>query len=285
MRASSASRRVASCSALISSEKIATAPFGTAFGSVARASVDQCPRGAERDLGGERRLAHARPPGQDQQVGRMHPARLRVEVAQARSRGRRRGRRGGTRAPRLGSPRASARSKVTNPPSGAAVGRELEQLALGRLDLLAAIEFRVGAEGVVDHYLADVDELPAQPSIVDRAAILAGVDDADHRGQQLREIGGAADLLQHAGMLELGLQRHRVGELPGFDPARRSPGRCGHGSGRRSVRGRGSPRPAHRPCCWRAAPRAAPAPPARWRAAGAGTGRAAANRVLFIRPP
>ena len=100
-----------------------------------------------------------------------------------------------------------------------AVGGELEQRMLRRLDLLRAVEFGIGAERVVDHGLADVDELPAQPGVVDRAAVLAGVDDADHRGEQLRQVGGAADLLQHAGMLELGLQRDRVGELAGLDAA------------------------------------------------------------------
>ena len=64
-----------------------------------------------------------------------------------------------------------------------AIGGELEQRMLRRLDLLRAVEFRIGAERVVDHGLADVDELPAQPGVVDRAAVLAGVDDADHRGE------------------------------------------------------------------------------------------------------
>ena len=36
----------------------------------------------------------------------------------------------------------------------------------------------------------------------------------------MREIGGAADFLQHAGMLEFGFQRDGVGELAGFDAAR-----------------------------------------------------------------
>ena len=102
----------------------------------------------------------------------------------------------------------------------AALGGQVEQLAFGELDLPAPVQLGFGAEGVVDHDLADVDQLPPQPGVMDRAAVLAGVDDADHRGQQLREIGGAADLVEHAGMLELGLQRDGVGKLPGFDPPR-----------------------------------------------------------------
>ncbi len=64
-RASSARRRRASCSALISSEKNAT------------------PGGAEGDLRGQRRLAHAGASGQDHQIRRMQPAHLRIQVAQA----------------------------------------------------------------------------------------------------------------------------------------------------------------------------------------------------------
>ena len=41
--------------------------------------------------------------------------------------------------------------------------------------------------------------MPPQPSVGDRATILAGIDDADHRRDQLRQIGGAADLLKDAG--------------------------------------------------------------------------------------
>ena len=65
---------------------------------------------------------------------------------------------------------------------GAAVGGEVEQRLFGELDLLRTVEFGVGAERVVDDGFADVDQLAAQPGVVDRAAVVAGVDDADHRG-------------------------------------------------------------------------------------------------------
>ena len=54
---------------------------------------------------------------------------------------------------------------------------------------------------------------------MNRATVLAGVDDADHGGKQLCEIGGAADFVQQAGVLEFGSQGDGVGQLPGFDPA------------------------------------------------------------------
>ena len=83
-----------------------------------------------------------------------------------------------------------------------------------------AVEFGVGAEGVVDDGLADIDQLAAQPGVVDGAAVVAGVDDADHGGQKLGQVGGAADFLQDAGVLEFRLQGDGVGELAGLDPAR-----------------------------------------------------------------
>ena len=64
-----------------------------------------------------------------------------------------------------------------------AVGGKLEQRMFGRFDLLRAVEFGIGTEGVVDHRLADVDQLSPQPCVLDRAAVLAGVDDADHGGE------------------------------------------------------------------------------------------------------
>jgi hypothetical protein len=44
------------------------------------------------------------------------------------------------------------------------------------------------------------------------------INDADHGAEQLGEIGSAADLLQHAGMLELGFQSDGIGKLSGLDP-------------------------------------------------------------------
>ena len=81
---------------------------------------------------------------------------------------------------------ASARSKVMNQLLATAVG-QVEQRLLGNLDLRTAVELRFGAEGVVDDRFAEIDELAAQPGIVDGTAVFARVDDANHRGQQLRE--------------------------------------------------------------------------------------------------
>jgi hypothetical protein len=103
--------------------------------------------------------------------------------------------------------------------AGRAFGAEGEQRVLGRLDLLGAVQLGISAERGVHHRLAEVDELAAQPRVVDRPSVFAGIDDADHGGEKLGEIGGAADFLQHARMLELGLQHHGVGELSCLDAA------------------------------------------------------------------
>ena len=87
----------------------------------------------------------------------------------------------------------------------AALGGEGEEGGLGQFDLAAAVDLGFGAEGVVHDGLADVDELSAQPGVVDGAAVFAGVDDADHGGEELGEVGGAADLVEGTGVLELGL--------------------------------------------------------------------------------
>ena len=90
---------------------------------------------------------------------------------------------------------------------------------LRRLDLLRAVELGIGAERVIHHDLADIDQLAAQPGIMDGAAVFTGIDDAHHGGEQLGQVGGTADFLENAGVFEFRLQRDCVGELAGFDSA------------------------------------------------------------------
>ena len=91
---------------------------------------------------------------------------------------------------------------------------------LGQLDLLRPVHVRLRRERLVHHRLADVDQLPAYPRIVDRLPIIARVDDTHHRRQQLRQVGRAAHLVEHAVMLELGAHRNRIGNLARLYPAR-----------------------------------------------------------------
>ena len=53
---------------------------------------------------------------------------------------------------------------------------------------------------------------------MDRTAVLAGIDDADHRAQELGQVRGSPDLLQKPGVLELGLEHHGIRELTALDP-------------------------------------------------------------------
>ena len=96
---------------------------------------------------------------------------------------------------------------------------QIEQALLGGFELVLAVELGLGAEGAVHHLLAHVHELAAEPAIVDQAAVLAGVDDADHGREELRQVGGAAHLVELAGVLEFRAQGDDVGELAGLHPA------------------------------------------------------------------
>jgi hypothetical protein len=51
---------------------------------------------------------------------------------------------------------------------------------------------------VVDHVLADADELAAEEEVVDGAPVVLGVDDGDDRGGELDQVLGAADLGERA---------------------------------------------------------------------------------------
>jgi hypothetical protein len=101
----------------------------------------------------------------------------------------------------------------------AAVLRKVEQALLGGFELVLAVELGLGAEGAVHHLLAHVHQLAAEPAIVDEAAVLAGVDDADHGREELRQVGGAAHLVELTGVLELGAQGDDVRELAGLHAA------------------------------------------------------------------
>ncbi len=174
--------------------------------------------GAEGDLRGERGLAHAGAAGEDQQIRAMQAAGLGIEVAQAG--GEAGDAAGGGEGAAGGHDRLGQRLLEGDEAAlGAAVLGEVEESLLGGLELHLGVELGLGAEGAVHHLLADVDQLAAQPAVVDHAAVFAGVDDADHRREQLGQVGRAADLVQQAGMLEFRAQGDDVGELAGLAAA------------------------------------------------------------------
>ena len=45
--------------------------------------------------------------------------------------------------------------------------------------------------------------------------VFTGVDNADHGGHQLEQIGNTADLLQNPGMLKFSFQRRKIGARAG----------------------------------------------------------------------
>ncbi len=173
-------------------------------------------RGAEGNLRRECGFAHAWPARQDQQIGWMQAARFGVKIVQSGCQAR--------DVPGAAECTLSALDGIGERPfecdkAGARtpLGCQLKQRVLGCFDLCRRGKLGFGAEGVIDHAFADIDKLTPQPSIVNGAPIFAGVDNSDHRGKKLRQIGGTADLRQHAGMLELGFQRDRIGKLAGLD--------------------------------------------------------------------
>ena len=95
--------------------------------------------------------------------------------------------------------------------------RELVEAVLGELDLVERRGVEVDFVGTVDHVLAEADQLAAEEPVVDRAAIVLGVDDADGRRRQARQVGPAAGIVERAVVLEIVAQRDRVGDLAMVD--------------------------------------------------------------------
>ena len=98
---------------------------------------------------------------------------------------------------------------------------EFVEPPLGVLDLVARREIDRRVIGDVDHVLADDDQRAADREIVDRAAVVLGVDDGGRFGGEPREILARG----HAGDVEVGrqerLERDRARDLAGADQAAR----------------------------------------------------------------
>ena len=95
--------------------------------------------------------------------------------------------------------------------------RQQEQLLLGLLDLLHRREVEIEGEGLVDHGLAEIDELPAQEEVVDGVAVVLGVDDGDDGVLEPRQIFRAAGLDQRRVLVEQIAQGEEVGDLAALD--------------------------------------------------------------------
>ena len=95
--------------------------------------------------------------------------------------------------------------------------RQAEQMLLGVLDLPRRGVVDVRVVGAVDDFLAEVDQLAADREIVDRAAVVPGIDDGDRGAGESGEVLRAADVGQGVVVLEPASQRDRGRDLPALD--------------------------------------------------------------------
>ena len=98
----------------------------------------------------------------------------------------------------------------------AGLGQAVE-LLLGGFDLVGGGDLEVLGEGVVDHVLAERDQLAPEVEVVDGAAVVARVHDGDGAALQLGEVVRAAGLGERLVLVEQGLERDRVGLLAALD--------------------------------------------------------------------
>ena len=168
------------------------------------------------DVGGERGFAHAGAAGDDDQVGGLQPAHLGIEVFQpggdagelavALVGARRHVDRGGERLREALEARAEA----------AGLG-DFVELSFGVLDLLARGEIDRRVERLIDHVLADTDQIPPHRQVGDGMAVVGGVDDGGGLGREAGEIlAGVQPADIDVGGQE-GLERDRRGDLAGAD--------------------------------------------------------------------
>ncbi len=90
-------------------------------------------------------------------------------------------------------------------------------MLLGLLDLLGRRGVDAVVVGGVDDVLAEADELAPQVEVVDRPAVVLGVDDGHRRAGEPREVLGAADVGERLVVLEVVLERDRRGDLAALD--------------------------------------------------------------------
>ncbi len=191
-------------------------------------------RGVERDVGGERGLAHAGAPRQDDQIGAVHAAHLGVDAVEpggdARDMPARIERALGI-LDRLGRRLEEALDRALF----AALLRHPVERDLGLLDLRLGIDLVGGVHRALDHPAPDADQRAQQREIVDLRGEVARADQRRARAGELRQIGGAAELLHRLVGLEQRAQRHRVGDHVLVDDAQDLRVDRGRGAARRNA--------------------------------------------------
>ena len=105
------------------------------------------------------------------------------------------------------------RRKIAETALIVANGGEIVEPLLGAFDLARSRIVDVLRIGFVDRVLAQPDQLTAQIKIVDRASVIARIDDGDGAGGETVQIGVPSQLGKGLVMLEIEPQRMRVGFL------------------------------------------------------------------------
>jgi hypothetical protein len=96
---------------------------------------------------------------------------------------------------------------------------ELEQATFGLLDdgHGTALMVQPGLIGIPQDLLIQGDQLAAHTQIIDRAAVMLGIDDRDNAGGKIGKIFGAPDMRQVPVLLEIVLEGDRTGQLAALD--------------------------------------------------------------------
>ena len=162
------------------------------------------PRRIDADIGGKRGLAHARPAGENNEVRGLQAAEPAIEAPEAR------GHAGDAAVMvkrQLGAFGSLAQRLIQGLHSAPGVSRlgEPEQTAFGLLDdgHGAVLMLQPGLIGIPQDLLTQRDQLAAHIQIIDRTAVILGIDDRDHAGGKIGEICGAPDMRKIAVLLEI----------------------------------------------------------------------------------
>ena len=172
------------------------------------------------NVGGERGFAHAGPTGEDDQVGGLQTAHLIIEIGQACCQT------GKAAVALIGARRHVDRCRER-------LGEALEtrivtaglgnfvKLSLGLLDVLQRGRIDRRIIGEVHHVLADRDQVAADREIVDRAAVILGVDDRGRLGGKARQILIEREAGNIGVARQKRLKRDRRGDLAGANKTAR----------------------------------------------------------------
>jgi hypothetical protein len=170
----------------------------------------------EREIGGERCLAHAGTAGKDDEVGMVEAAGLGVDRLEAGGDARQAAA-GVERLFRHLHGKPGGLGKALHGAFGAAFLRDPVERRLGLLDLALGIDVLAGVEGLFDHLAADADQRPEQRQLVDLAGEIARADDRRAAAGQLGEVGRPAQLLHLLVRLEQRPQGDRRGDHVAVD--------------------------------------------------------------------